>query len=114
MAGRLRLTPSQIPAEAWPVATCQVCGGHRYPSRALMIEKAGDVPLDRIEPRLRCIARNGDRRGPPCGGRMTLDLAGGPARPPEANAAWPQFGENERSGAVCRATAPTAGSAGTA
>jgi hypothetical protein len=82
-------TPSTLPAETFVVATCTVCGGTRYPSRALMIEKAGDVPLERIEPRLRCIERRGDKRGPACGGRMTIGLASTQRTQPEANAAFP-------------------------
>lgn len=74
-------TPSTIPAGAYATAVCQVCGEHRYVTRALMIEKAGDVPLDRIEPRLRCVARPPlDKRGPACGGRMTLTIDA-PIRP---------------------------------
>lgn len=68
-------TPSTIPAGAYATAVCCLCGEHRYVTRALMIEKAGDVPLDRIEPRLRCIARlRSNKRGPACGGRMTLTI----------------------------------------
>lgn len=68
-------TPSTIPAGAYATAVCSRCGEHRYVTRALMIEKAGDVPLSRIEPRLRCIARpQSNKRGPACGGRMTLGL----------------------------------------
>lgn len=87
MPPRPGFTPSTLPAGSHVVATCQVCGGHRYVSRALMLEKAGDIPLEQIAPRLRCIARNGDRRGPACGGRMTIRLEAVASRPPEANAA---------------------------
>lgn len=81
------VTPSQIPPGQYATAVCRTCGEHRYLTRALMIEKAGDIPLDRIEPRLRCIARPGnDKRGAACGGRMTLGLDAPIARPPEANA----------------------------
>lgn len=86
------LTPSQIPPGQYVTALCKVCGEHRYLTRALMIEKAGDIPLDRIEPRLRCIARpRSNKRGPACGGKMTLGLDGPITRPPEANAAYPMF-----------------------
>lgn len=71
-----------------------MCGEHRYLTRALMIEKAGDIPLERIEPRLRCIARTRrDKRGAACGGRMTLGLDGPIAHSPEANAAYPKFSD---------------------
>lgn len=87
------LTPSRIPAGQYAIAVCRTCGAHRYMTRGLMIEKAGDVPLDRIEPRLRCIARPPlARRGPACGGGMTLGLDGPIVQPPEANAAYPRFG----------------------
>lgn len=84
------LTPSQIPEGQYATATCTVCGEYRYLTRALMLEKAGDVALEKIEPRLRCIARpQSNKRGPACGGRMTLALSGPIARPPEANAEYP-------------------------
>lgn len=86
------LTPSQIPAGQYATSTCKTCGEHRYLTRALMLEKAGDIPLDRIEPRLRCIARpRTDKRGPACGGRMTLGLDGPILNSPEANADYPRF-----------------------
>ena len=69
------LTPSQIPAGQYATAVCKACGEHRYETRALMLERAGDIPLDRIEPRLRCIARPlANKRRAACGGRMTLGL----------------------------------------
>lgn len=66
---------AQLPLGEYVVAVCIRCRGCRYPTRALTIEKAGDIPLDRIEPRLRCVARNGDKRGPACGGAMHIELA---------------------------------------
>lgn len=84
------MTPSTIPADGYVVATCRTCGGHRYPSRALMIEKAGDIPLDKIEGRLRCIERQSPR-GPACGGRMTIALARVAASEPEAKGGWAQL-----------------------
>lgn len=92
MPSRFGFTPSTIPSDSYVVATCAACGGHRYVTRALMLEKAGDIPLDRIASRLRCIERRGDKRGPACGGRMSIELVAVGARPPEANAAWPNFG----------------------
>lgn len=82
-------TPSTLPANSYVVATCQRpgCRGHRYPSRALMIEKAGDIPLDRIETRLRCIERK-TPRGPACEGRMTIELASVDMIEPEAKGGW--------------------------
>ncbi len=46
----------------------------RYVTRAMMLERAGDVPFKRIENRLRCIARVTDKSGRACGGRMSLEL----------------------------------------
>jgi hypothetical protein len=82
------MTPSTLPAGGYVVATCRTCGGHRYPARALMIEKAGDIPLDRIEGRLRCIERLRPR-GPACGGRMTISLASVGHSETEAKGGWP-------------------------
>lgn len=53
-----------------------------------MIEKAGDVPLERIEGRLRCIERQ-TPRGPACGGRMTIALASVGHSETEAKGGWP-------------------------
>lgn len=84
------VTPSGIPPGQYVTAVCKVCGEHRYLTRAQMIERAGDVPLDRIEPRLRCIARpRSDKRGAACGGRMTLGLDGPIVTAPEAKGGWP-------------------------
>lgn len=83
------VTPSRIPPGQYVTALCKVCGEHRYLTRALMIEKAGDIPLERIEPRLRCIARTRrDKRGAACGGRMTLGLDGPIRNAPEARGGW--------------------------
>ncbi|MDQ7813878.1 hypothetical protein [Brevundimonas sp.] len=74
MTERFRIRPSEIPDGHYIVAVCQACHEHRYITRALMLEKAGDVPLSRIEPRLRCIARpRADKRGQACGGRMVME-----------------------------------------
>jgi len=81
-------TPSSLPAGQYVVATCQVCGGHRYPTSALMLEKAGDVPLDVIERRLRCIER-ATPQGPACGGRMKIELASVEIKDTEAKGGWP-------------------------
>ena len=86
----MAFTPSTLPADGYVVATCRRCGGHRYPSRALMIEKAGDIALDRIEDRLRCIDRQSPR-GPACGGKMTIELASVAAPEPEAKGGWTQL-----------------------
>lgn len=70
--------PSELPEGDSVIATCVKpnCFGHRYLPRAYLIKKVGDIPLHRIEPRLRCIERPRlNRRGPPCGGAMTLDWA---------------------------------------
>lgn len=88
MPQRLGFTPSTLPAGQHVLAVCQVCGGHRYPSRALMLEKAGDVPLSVIETRLRCIERK-TPRGPACGGRMTIELRRNGFNDTEAKGGWP-------------------------
>lgn len=87
---RVGFTPSTLPAGSYVIATCQRpgCGGHRYPSRALMIEKAGDVPLDRIEGLLRCLERR-EPRGRACGGRMAIELARIGHSDTEAKGGWP-------------------------
>lgn len=83
-------TPSTMPPGSYVIATCQRpgCGGHRYPSRELMLEKAGDLPLARIESRLRCLERQ-QPRGPACGGRMRIELASAGRGDPEAKGGWP-------------------------
>lgn len=76
-------TPSTMPADSYVLATCTVCQGHRYPSRALMLEKAGDLPLDQIAARLRCIE-------PGCGQiGMTIELRRVERRDTEAKGGWP-------------------------
>jgi hypothetical protein len=80
MADPFPWTPSSLPEGSYVYGVCQACRGVRYVTRAMMLERAGDVPFKRIENRLRCIARRGDRRGPACGGRMDLELG---ARPQE-------------------------------
>lgn len=85
MAARFHWKPSDLPEGSYIIARCNDCGSSRYPSRALMIEKAGDIPIHLIEPRVRCIARK-TPRGPACGGGMTFDLGRVGYNPPEANA----------------------------
>ena len=67
-------TPSRLPEGSYIYGVCQTCRGLRYVTRAMMLERVGDVPFKRIENRLRCIARPGDKRGSACGGRMILEL----------------------------------------
>ena len=67
-------TPSTLPKGSYIYGVCQACGDVRYVTRAMMLERAGDVPFKRTENRLRCIARVTDKRGPACGGRMDLEL----------------------------------------
>lgn len=80
---RHMFTPSTLPEGSYAVATCQVCGGHRYPSRALMLEKTGDLPLNQIAGRLRCIE-------PGCGNiGMSVELRRVEAKDTEAKGGWP-------------------------
>ena len=74
MADPFPWTPSSLPRGSYIYGVCQACRGVRYVTRAMMLERAGDVPFKRIENRLRCIARVTDKRGPACGGRMILEL----------------------------------------
>lgn len=67
-------TPSNLPEGSYVFGVCQTCRDVRYLTRAMMLEKGGGVPFKRVEARLRCIARNGDKGGAACGGRMVLDL----------------------------------------
>lgn len=67
-------TPSSLPQGSYIFGICRSCRDVRYVTRAMMLEKAGDVPFKRVENRLRCVARLGDKRGPACGGRMSLEL----------------------------------------
>jgi hypothetical protein len=67
--------PSEIPDGACVMASCvrPDCDGHRYLPRAYLIEKAGDIPLNQIQRRLRCVERPRlDRRAKPCGSGMSL------------------------------------------
>ncbi len=74
MTGSFPWTPSTLPEGSYVYGVCRQCRGIRYVTRAMMLSKAGDVPFKRIEGRLRCVARPGDKRGPACGGRMELEL----------------------------------------
>lgn len=67
-------SPSTLPEGSYIYGVCRQCRGVRYVTRAMMLEKAGDLTFKRIESRLRCIARPGDKRGEACGGRMDLEL----------------------------------------
>lgn len=67
-------TPSNLPEGSYIYGVCRACRDVRYVTRAMMLERAGNVAFKRIESRLRCIARVGDKRGPACGGRMDLEL----------------------------------------
>ena len=67
-------TPSSLPRGSYIYGVCQACRDVRYVTRAMMLERVGDVPFKRIENRLRCIARVTDKRGRACGGRMNLEL----------------------------------------
>jgi len=66
-------TPSTLPERSYVYAVCQRCSDVRYITRAMMLERAGDVPFKLIEGRLRCIGRK-EPRGPACGSGMTLAL----------------------------------------
>lgn len=76
----LGFKPSSM-GEGWYItAYCQRCGECRYLGRQYMIEKAGDVPVRLIEPRVRCFARPlSNKRGPACEGRMKFEVTGPPA-----------------------------------
>lgn len=74
MADPFPWTPSSLSRGSYIYGVCQACGDVRYVTRAMMLERAGDVPFKRIENRLRCIARVSDKRGRACGGRMNLEL----------------------------------------
>jgi len=91
MPARFSITPSQIPQGSYILAICQRpgCGGHRYLSRAVMIERAGDIPLNRIERRVRCVERK-TPRGPACGGAMELEWGAVGYEQPEARGGWPR------------------------
>lgn len=68
-------TPSGISEGQYIYGVCERCGDARYVTRAMMLEKAGDVPFNRIAGRPRCIGRP-EPRGPRCGGRMEPPLGG--------------------------------------
>jgi hypothetical protein len=74
MTGSFPWTPSTLPEGSYVYGVCRQCRGVRYVTRAMMLERVGDVPFKRIEDRLRCIARPEDRQGFACGGRMDLEL----------------------------------------
>lgn len=114
MTRKFGFKPSTIPDGQYAVGICLRCRNARYLTRALMLEKAGDIPLDRIEPRLRCVARPvSDKRGPACGGRMTLGLDGPILNSPEANAAYPSFEPGQGGGFRSRGPATTPQPSGT-
>ena len=68
--------PSELPEGCHVAAAClkATCHGYRYLPRAYLVEKAGDVPLDGVENRLRCVERPlANKRGSACGGAMALE-----------------------------------------
>lgn len=71
-------TPSNLPDGHYVYAVCRTCREVRYITRAMMLDRAGDVHFKTIEPRLRCVARGANKRGPACGGRMELELGSAP------------------------------------
>ncbi len=73
MAETFPWTPSTLPQGSYVYAMCQRCSGVRYITRAMMLERVGDVPFKGIDGRLRCIGRR-EPRGRACGGEMTLAL----------------------------------------
>lgn len=73
MPERLGFKPSEMGGGWYIRAECKTCRESRYLGRQMMIDRAGDVPLRLIEPRLRCVARPwSNKRGPACGGRMEM------------------------------------------
>jgi hypothetical protein len=79
MPERFGMTPSQLRPETVIAAVCLTCGGHRYVLRSVILAKLGDVPLNQVEPLLKCIERPRlDRRARRCGGAMELELRGPP------------------------------------
>ena len=74
MAETFPWTPSDLREGSYVYGVCRACRDVRYVTRAMMLERAGDIPFKRIENRLRCIARTDDKRGRACGGRMELEL----------------------------------------
>jgi hypothetical protein len=75
MAEPFSWKPSELPEGQYVYGVCQKCGDVRYVTRAMMLEKVGDLPFNRIAGRLRCIGRQ-EPRGPRCGGPMELALGG--------------------------------------
>lgn len=78
--------PPQLPAGCNVAAAClkATCYGYRYLPRAYLIERAGDVPLNWVEKRLRCVQRPlANKRSPACGRAMALQ--------------WVHCSENNRS-----------------
>lgn len=69
--------------------SARLAGGVRYITRAMVLERAGDVPFKRIETRLRCVARPGNKHGPACGGAMEFGLASTLHGETEAKGGWP-------------------------
>lgn len=93
MRDDLAFRPSEMGAGWYIRADCRVCGESRYFGPALLTEKAGDVPLNRIEPRVRCVARPRlNKRGPACGGRMLMH----PCPPLASNEYHPHHGKPGR------------------
>jgi hypothetical protein len=77
MSAEFPWTPSNLPEGSYIYGVCQACRERRYVTRAMMLERAGDVPFKTIESRLRCIARpQTNKPGPACGAQMTLELGG--------------------------------------
>lgn len=74
MTGSFPWTPSTLPEGSYIYGVCRQCRGVRYVTRAMMLQRAGDVLFKGIENRLRCIARPENKRGLACGGRMDLEL----------------------------------------
>lgn len=73
----MQMKPSEMPAGHWLDATCLKCGDYRYLGRQFLIDHGGDVPLQSMHHRIRCVARPlDDKRGPACGGAMELALDG--------------------------------------
>ncbi len=86
MTGSFPWTPSTLPEGSYIYGVCRQCRGVRYVTRAMMLERAGDVPFKAIENRLRCIARPEHKRGPACGGPMDLELGARHDKAAEATA----------------------------
>lgn len=82
-------TPSTLPEGSYVYAVCKTCREVRYITRAMVLERAGDVPFKRVEARLRCVARPGNKRAPACGGPMALELASALHGETEAKGGWP-------------------------